>query len=82
MKYYLKQNAYKRLTRYALYDLLLDVSAIERSVLRGNVNWNLKMTSAIERSSLCSIHYVEVLLWQFDNTFKHTLKRYYLTQIK
>ena len=32
--------------------LILDVSAIERSVLRGNMSWNLKMMCTIERCPL------------------------------
>ena len=35
-----------------LYDLLLGMSAIERSVLGGNVNWDLRMMSATERCPL------------------------------
>ena len=44
----LKLNVYKFLTRNALYGQLLGVSAIERTVLGGNVNWDLKMMSAIK----------------------------------
>ena len=40
----------------------LDVSTIERSVVRGNVSWDLKMTSTIEKSPLQSVRYVEVFL--------------------
>ena len=35
-----------------LYDLLLEMSAIERSVLGGNVNLDLRMMSATERCLL------------------------------
>ena len=47
----------------------LDVSAIERSVVRGDVSWDLKMTSTIEKSPLQSVRYVEVFLWEFDHYF-------------
>ena len=57
-----KENLCKFLARKVLYDLLLDVSAIERSVLEDNVSWDLKMTSAIERCPLYSGHCIEGLL--------------------
>ena len=37
--------------------LILDVSAIKRSVLGGNVSWDLKMMSTTEVSAIkCSLH--------------------------
>ena len=35
-----------------MWSLLLGVPAIERSVLGGNINWDLKMMFTIERSLL------------------------------
>ena len=39
----------------------LGVSVFERSVLGGNVNWDLKMLSVLERCPLESVRYIEVL---------------------
>ena len=47
-----EQNLNNLLSRKVLYDLLLGVWAIERSVVDGNVSWDLKMMSTIERGPL------------------------------
>ena len=47
------QISYKNI----LYDLMLGVSPVQRSVLRGNVNWDLKIVSLYR-----DVRYTEVLL--------------------
>ena len=47
-----EQHLYNLLSRKVLYGLLLGVCAIERSVVAGNVSWDLKMMSNIERRPL------------------------------
>ena len=49
--------------------LILDVSTIDRSILGGNVIWDLKMTSTIERCPLLSVRYIKLLLLQSDRHF-------------
>ena len=44
VKYCLKRDLYQLLTGNVLYVLFFGVSAIERSVLGSNANWNLKLT--------------------------------------
>ena len=52
-----KSNVYKFLIGNVLYGLLLDASAIQRSVLGGNRNWDLKLMSPIEMSAIkCLLH--------------------------
>ena len=41
--------------------LIFDVSTIERSILGGNLSWDLKTMSTIERCPLESVRYMEVL---------------------
>ena len=52
VKHCLKYNVYKLFTVNVLYDLLLIVSGVKRSVIGGNVNWDLKMKSTTERGLL------------------------------
>ena len=52
VKHCLKYNVYKLFTVNVLYDLLLIVSGVKRSVIGGNVNWDLKMKSTTERCLL------------------------------
>ena len=47
-----EQNLYNLLSRKVLSGLLLGVCAIERSVVDGNLSWDLKMMSTIERRPL------------------------------
>ena len=44
-------------------------------ILWDNVNWDLKTLSAIERCPLQSVHYIKVLLWEFDRHFICSWKR-------
>ena len=52
VKHCLKYNVYKLFTVNVLYDLLLIVSGVKKSVIGGNVNWDLKMKSTTERCLL------------------------------
>ena len=57
------------------------MSAIERSVIGGNVNWDLKMTSDIQRCPFQSVHYIETLLCRFDRHFIRPQEKYLFREV-
>ena len=57
------------------------MSAIERSVIEGNVNWDLKMTSDIQRCPFQSVHYIETLLCRFDRHFIRPQEKYLFREV-